>query len=145
MPAPSSPCRPACACNFHTIRCSRCASRGATTWRAAHRARPERTTGRIAGMLADVPEREERETLLIEEFIAGAEVAVEGLLSDGHLEILAIFDKPDPLDGPYFEETYYTTPSRLVPDVQAQIESTVAEACAVYGLREIGRASCRER
>ena len=110
------------------------ASRGVI--RADDRAQLERTIGRIAGMLADVPEREERETLLIEEFIAGAEVAVEGLLSDGRLEILAILDKPDPLDGPYFEETYYTTPSRHVPEIQAQIATRVAGACAAYGLRE---------
>ena len=110
------------------------ASRGVI--RADDRAQLERAIGRIAGMLADVPEREERETLLIEEFIPGTEVAVEGLLSDGRLEILAIFDKPDPLDGPYFEETYYTTPSRHAPDVQARIAARVAEACAAYGLRE---------
>src|SRR4030065_522524 len=68
------------------------ASRGVI--RADDRAQLERTVGRIAGMLADVPEREERETLLIEEFIAGAEVAVEGLLSGGRREILALLDKP---------------------------------------------------
>jgi biotin carboxylase len=96
----------------------------------------EKAIARIVSMLADVPEREERETLLIEEFIAGSEVAVEGLLRDGCLEILAVFDKPDPLDGPFFEETYYIAPSRHLPRVQAQIEACVAEACAAYGLRE---------
>ncbi len=110
------------------------ASRGVI--RADDRVQLEQAIGRIADMLADVPEREERETLLIEEFISGTEVAIEGLLSNGHLEILAIFDKPDPLDGPYFEETYYTTPSRHAPDIQAQIAARVAEACAAYGLRE---------
>ena len=49
----------------------------------------------------------------MERFVPGAEVAVEGLLVDGDLEILAVFDKPDPLDGPAFEETIYVTPSRL--------------------------------
>ena len=110
------------------------ASRGVI--RANDRAQLEKAIGRIVSMLADVQEREERETLLIEEFISGAEVAVEGLLRDGRLEILAIFDKPDPLDGPYFEETYYTTPSRHAPDIQAQITACVADACAAYGLRE---------
>ena len=110
------------------------ASRGVI--RADDHVQLEKAIGRIVSMLAEVPEREERETLLIEEFISGTEVAIEGLLSDGHLEILAIFDKPDPLDGPYFEETYYTTPSRHAPDVQAQIASRVAEACAAYGLCE---------
>ena len=51
--------------------------------------------------------------LLVEEFIPGAKVALEGLLIDGALTTLALFDKPDPLDGPYFEETIYVTPSRL--------------------------------
>ncbi len=110
------------------------ASRGVI--RANNRTQLEKAIVRIVSMLADVPEREERETLLVEEFIAGAEVAVEGLLSNGRLEILAIFDKPDPLDGPYFEESYYTTPSRHAPDIQAQIVARVAEACAAYGLRE---------
>lgn len=110
------------------------ASRGVI--RADDRAQLEKAIVRIADMLADVSEREERETLLIEEFIAGSEVAVEGLLSDGNLEILAIFDKPDTLDGPYFEETYYTTPSRHTPDNQARVVAQVAEACAAYGLRE---------
>jgi hypothetical protein len=104
--------------------------------RADDSAQLERAIARIAGMLADIPDREERETLLVEEFIAGYEVAVEGLLSGGHLEILAIFDKPDLLDGPYFEETYYITPSRHAPDFQARIAQRVSEACAAYGLRE---------
>ena len=51
--------------------------------------------------------------LLVERFVPGVEVAVEGLLRGGALEVLAVFDKPDPLDGPYFEETIYVTPSRL--------------------------------
>ena len=110
------------------------ASRGVI--RADDRVQLEKAIGRINSMLTDVTEREERETLLIEEFIAGTEVAVEGLLRDGHLEILAIFDKPDPLDGPFFEETYYATPSRHATDVLAQITSRVAETCAAYGLRE---------
>jgi biotin carboxylase len=110
------------------------ASRGVI--RANDHEQLEKAVGRIARMLSDVPDRDERETLLIEEFIAGNEVAVEGLLRGGRLEILAVFDKPDPLDGPYFEETYYTTPSRLASDIQTQIAARVAEACAAYGLRE---------
>ncbi len=61
---------------------------------------------------------------------------MEGLLTRGRLEILAIFDKPDPLDGPYFEETYYVTPSRLEATVQAAIQQQVQNACRAYGLRE---------
>ncbi len=74
--------------------------------------------------------------VLAEEFVPGAEVAVEGLLRSGHLDVLAIFDKPDPLDGPYFEETIYVTPSRLPGEVQDEIARTVQLACAAIGLVE---------
>lgn len=79
---------------------------------------------------------QERDMLLAEDFIPGAEVAVEGLLEDGELRVLAIFDKPEPLDGPYFEETYYVTPSRLAKSIQACMRRQVAQACRAYGLRE---------
>lgn len=79
---------------------------------------------------------EERDHIVVEGFVPGREVAVEGMLNEGELQILAIFDKPDPLDGPYFEETYYIMPSRHGVDVQRGIESCVAQACAAYGLRE---------
>ncbi|MDH3371646.1 MAG: ATP-grasp domain-containing protein [Gammaproteobacteria bacterium] len=85
---------------------------------------------------ARLREAEERETILVEEFIPGFEVAVEGLLTQGNLEILTIFDKPDPLDGPYFEETYYITPSRLDAPTQKTLRETISAACAAYGLRE---------
>lgn len=74
--------------------------------------------------------------VLAERYVPGAEVAVEGLLRGGVLEVLAIFDKPDPLEGPYFEETIYVTPSRLDPATQAEIRSTVARACEAIGLVE---------
>ena len=54
--------------------------------------------------------------ILVEAFIPGAEVALEGLLDAGRLRVLAIFDKPDPLDGPYFEETIYVTPSCMAAE-----------------------------
>jgi biotin carboxylase len=76
------------------------------------------------------------EPLLVERFVPGAEVAVEGLLGGGTLEVLAVFDKPDPLDGPFFEETIYVTPSRQSPTVIAALEATVASAAAALGLRE---------
>lgn len=85
---------------------------------------------------AGLHDTEERETILVEEFIPGFEVAVEGLLTHGQLEILTIFDKPDPLDGPYFEETYYVTPSRLDTLTQQALRETISAACAAYGLRE---------
>jgi biotin carboxylase len=74
--------------------------------------------------------------LLVEHFVAGAEVAVEGLLRGGRLEVLAVFDKPDPLDGPYFEETLYVTPSRLPRATLAALEDLVAAAVAAIGLVE---------
>jgi biotin carboxylase len=74
--------------------------------------------------------------VLIEGYVPGAEFALEGLLSDGALTVLAIFDKPDPLDGPYFEETIYVTPSRAAPEIQVQIAATVAGAAQALGLRE---------
>ncbi len=79
---------------------------------------------------------EQRDHILAEDFIPGVEVAVEAMLTEGELEVLAIFDKPDPLDGPYFEETYYVTPSRLDPALQRQIRDRVNDACDAYGLRE---------
>jgi len=72
--------------------------------------------------------------LLVEGYIPGREVAVEGLLTDGELRILAIFDKPDPLEGPYFEETIYVTPSRLPEPAQHSIEKCARDAVRALGL-----------
>jgi len=72
--------------------------------------------------------------VLIESFIPGTEYAVEGLLTDGTLQTLAVIDKPDPLDGPFFEETIYRMPSVASPAIQARIIDTVAAACAAMGL-----------
>ena len=73
--------------------------------------------------------------ILVEEFVPGPEVAVEGLLRDGRLEILAVFDKPDPLDGPFFEETIYVTPSRLDEDTLTAVRSVTERATRALGLR----------
>ena len=72
--------------------------------------------------------------MLVEGYIPGKEVAVEGLLTDGVLETLAIFDKPDPLEGPFFEETIYVTPSRLPESVQQAIEKCARVAVRALGL-----------
>ena len=74
--------------------------------------------------------------LLIEAFVSGPEVALEGLLRGGRLNVLALFDKPDPLDGPFFEETYYIIPSRHDESIKARIIRRVEEACLALGLRE---------
>jgi hypothetical protein len=72
--------------------------------------------------------------LLVEQFIPGREFAIEGLLNQGRFDLLALFDKPDPLDGPFFEETIYTTPSSAAPDVQHRIAEAVVQASDAIGL-----------
>src|SRR3989442_4182383 len=74
--------------------------------------------------------------LLVEVFIAGQEVALEGLLTRGQLKVLALFDKPDPLDGPFFEEKLYVTPSRLPGSIQEAITASTARTVQALGLRE---------
>jgi biotin carboxylase len=71
----------------------------------------------------------------VESYIPGREFAVEGLVTGGRLQVLAIFDKPDPMEGPYFEETIYTTPSRLPAEVQGELIAAVEEAVTALGLR----------
>jgi len=73
--------------------------------------------------------------IIVEAFIAGCEYALEGLLRSGRLQTLALFDKPDPLDGPFFEETLYVTPSRTSGVVQEQIRDAVAAAAAALDLQ----------
>ena len=73
---------------------------------------------------------------LVEDFVAGQEVALEGLLTRGELRVLTLFDKPDPLDGPFFEETIYVTPSRLPVSVQEDIARCTSHACRAMGLTE---------
>lgn len=74
--------------------------------------------------------------VMIEGFIPGVEVALEGVLREGALQMLALFDKPDPLDGPFFEESIYVTPSRLPEATQRDIADAVARACAAAGITE---------
>ena len=73
--------------------------------------------------------------ILVEDYIPGQEVAVEALGSDTGIKILAIFDKPDPLEGPFFEETIYVTPSLLPQEDQLEIESTLISSAKALGLR----------
>jgi biotin carboxylase len=71
----------------------------------------------------------------VEEYIEGREFALEGLMTNGELEVLAIFDKPDPLEGPFFEESIYVTPSRQPDEVQEAIIETAERAVRALGLR----------
>jgi len=73
--------------------------------------------------------------LLVEEYVPGQEVAVEALLDDGALHLLALFDKPDPMEGPFFDETLLVTPSRKPRELRERIESTVERAADALGLR----------
>ena len=72
--------------------------------------------------------------VLVEDFVDGAEFAVEGLMNHGVLDVLALFDKPDPLDGPFFEETIYVTPSVVPPELQKGIVAAVGSVARVLGL-----------
>ncbi len=73
---------------------------------------------------------------LVEDYVPGAEVALEGLLRGGRLNVLALFDKPDPLEGPFFEETIYVTPSRLPAAAQGAIRQAAQAATQALGLHE---------
>ncbi len=89
---------------------------------------------RIKNIIAEASDEFERQHVLVEEYIDGIEVAYEGYLQNGHLNMLSIFDKPDPLTGPYFAETIYVTPSQLPETTQKKIQQCVTGACQAYGL-----------
>lgn len=90
---------------------------------------------RLAQMLHQAEPDGQPKPYLVEDFIPGFEVALEGILDHGDLTVLALFDKPDPLDGPFFEETIYVTPSRLSAPTQQSIAATVALAARSLGLQ----------
>ena len=95
---------------------------------------------RITALLNKVQESRDTDIdsfqyLLVEDYIPGIEVALEGILINGELKTLALFDKPDPLEGPFFEETLYITPSRLPPEIQDALHRETAEAAAALGLQ----------
>ncbi len=89
---------------------------------------------RVAKIIGVEDESFESTHLLLEQYIEGLEVAFEGYLHEGKLHQLALFDKPNPLTGPYFEETIYVTPSSLSPRMQQHIHKRVFQACQAYGL-----------
>jgi biotin carboxylase len=91
---------------------------------------------RLTRMLREIDPSHGPKPYLVEEFVPGFEVALEGLLDRGELRPLALFDKPDPLDGPFFEETIYVTPSRLPEATQAAIIASAAQSAAALGLRD---------
>ena len=89
---------------------------------------------RLARLLDRLEGNRAPKPFLVEGFIPGCEVALEGLIDRGQLHVLALFDKPDPLDGPFFEETIYVTPSRLPEATQAMIAQVATQAAAAVGL-----------
>lgn len=91
---------------------------------------------RLKALLDSLEGSVDPKPFLVEDFIPGFEVALEGLLDHGQLRVLALFDKPDPLDGPFFEETIYVTPSRLSEDVQVAIAACARDAALALGLQE---------
>ncbi|HXF64076.1 MAG TPA: ATP-grasp domain-containing protein [Caldilineaceae bacterium] len=90
---------------------------------------------RLARLLAQEPPGAIGDAYLVEDFIPGVEVALEGIMDGGRLTVLALFDKPDPLDGPFFEETIYVTPSRLPEETQRAIADCAERAARAIGLQ----------
>lgn len=109
-----------------------CLSGSRGVMRANDAAEFEMMFGRLTALLRRLDLHE----FLVESYLPGIELALEGLLNHGQLHVLALFDKPDPLEGPFFEETLYVTPSRLTFAAQAQIVATTEAAARALGLRE---------
>ncbi|HUJ39831.1 MAG TPA: ATP-grasp domain-containing protein [Candidatus Acidoferrales bacterium] len=101
---------------------------------AEFRAAVERIRALVSSPEIRVTREEGLDQLLVESYLPGVEVTLEGLLEEGRLRTLAIFDKPDPLEGPYFEETIYVTPSRLAAKAQGLVEECARNAVAALGL-----------
>ncbi|MBL4711531.1 MAG: ATP-grasp domain-containing protein [Gammaproteobacteria bacterium] len=89
---------------------------------------------RLKSIVATALGKFEQSHILVENYIDGIEIAYEGFLHDGKLNSITIFDKPDPLEGPYFEETIYVMPSSLNTILQQKVKSVIQKACGVYGL-----------
>ncbi len=89
---------------------------------------------RIRNLLASEFNDGLTQKIIVEKYVDGSEHAFEGYLDHGELECICIFDKPEPLVGPYFEETYYITPSRLEAQQQSAVAQVLQQACAALGL-----------
>jgi len=115
-----------------------CLSASQGVMRANNAAEFRRAVERLAHLLQSPELRASRDPeldrMIVEDYIPGREVAVEGLITEGVLRVLAIFDKPDPLEGPYFEETIYVTPSRLSREQQEAIARCARDSARALGL-----------
>jgi biotin carboxylase len=110
------------------------ASRGVI--RADNRAGAQAAVRRIATLMREICGDDAVPPLLVEGYVDGVEVALEGLVHQGVLEVIALFDKPDLLTGPFFEETLYVTPSRLDGATQGAVVEAVRAAVSAIGLRD---------
>ena len=115
-----------------------CLSASQGVMRANNAAEFRRAVERLAHLLQSPELRASRDPeldrMIVEDYIPGREVAVEGLISEGVLRVLAIFDKPDPLEGPYFEETIYVTPSRLPQRTARRNRALRSRCCSRVGI-----------
>ncbi len=109
------------------------ASRGVI--RANNELELNQAVSRISALLRNESGLDQTNQVLVENYVGGTEHALEAYLSDSNLERICIFDKPDPLVGPFFEETYYITPSRLDPSVQQKIQELILKSCLYFGLK----------
>jgi biotin carboxylase len=117
------------------------ASRG--VMRADHEVELAARADRLRQLMADPEVRagfpdgaDAADRCVVEQFVAGAELALEGLLVEGRLHTLALFDKPDPLDGPFFAETLYVTPAPIAAALAEEVNAAVGAAAAALGLVE---------
>ncbi|CAN5860722.1 ATP-grasp domain-containing protein [soil metagenome] len=103
--------------------------------RANDAAELDEAFARVVRILQNEGADPDRTEIIVEQYLPGAEVAVEGILTNGTLLVLSIFDKPDPLEGPFFEETIYVTPSRHSEQIQQRIEFRTAEGATALGIQ----------
>jgi biotin carboxylase len=109
------------------------ASRGVI--RADDRAGVQAAVRRTGALVREICAGTSLPPLIIESYVEGVEIALEGVVREGFLEVIAIFDKPDPLVGPFFEETIYVTPSRFNTAVQESVIDSVRTAVSALGLQ----------
>ena len=74
---------------------------------------------RIGRMIRD-------EFILVEQFLPGEEFALEGVMTRGRLQTFTLFEKPDPLNGPFFEESIYLTFCETKPVCEAVVQAALA-------------------
>jgi biotin carboxylase len=139
VPLNADPCALACRVSFPCVVKPLALSGSRGVIRANNRTEFVEAFERLRRLLSQASIRAMRDpahdSIIVEAFVAGREFALEGLVERGRLRTLALFDKPDPLDGPFFEETIYVTPSALALERQREVHETMGRAIAAMGLR----------